>query len=235
MYSIIFMQNRRQNKKRRDICPGPIKMIRTNQDLLQFIEQLPGIQQQTFRPAQKLFKQDEKARQAYVIKRGIAKCYITEENGKDYILEFFGEGEIIGELELLRNAPILSTVEAVTELEVYKTDSASFWQMLETNQQFNRIILKELATRVSQLAIRVSYQQLYPVEYTLLKLLSLFSYQELPLSKKDLADYLAISVRSLNRTLKQLREKNFIPADSLDLHIPKPDLEKLLKRFDSEY
>lgn len=211
-----------------------IDMIRTNQDLLQFIEQLPGIQQQTFPPGQKLFRQDQKAHHVYIVRQGIAKCYITEENSKDYILEFLGEGEVIGELELLTSAPILSTVEAVTELVVYKTDSAFFWHLLENNAAFNKIILKELATRVRQLAIRVSYQQLYPIEYTLLKLLSLFSYQELPLSKKDLADYLAITVRSLNRTIKQLREKNFIPTDSFDLHITKPDLDKLLKRFDDE-
>lgn len=207
-------------------------MIRTNQDLLQFIEQLPGIQQQTLQPGQKLLLQDGKALHVYIIKHGIAKCYITEENGKDYILEFFGEGEVVGELELFRNAPNLSTVEAVTELVLYKTGSNAFWQLLETNPAFNRIILKELATRVSQLAVRVSYQQLYPIEYTLLKLLSLFSYQELTLSKQDLADYLAISVRSLNRTLKQLREKNFIPDDGLDLHLTQPELDKLLKRFD---
>jgi CRP-like cAMP-binding protein len=209
-------------------------MIRTNQDLLQFVEQLPGIQQQTLKPGQRLLHQDGKALHVYIIKHGIAKCYITEENGKDYILEFFGEGEVIGELELFRNARNLSTVGAVTDLVLYKMDSAAFWQLLETDKNFNRIILKELATRVSQLAIRVSYQQLYPIEYTILKLLSLFSYHELPLSKQDLADYLAITVRSLNRTLKQLREKSFIPDDSLDLHISRPELDKLLKRFDGE-
>lgn len=142
------------------------------------------MQQQTFQPGQKLFRQDEKARHLYIIKQGIAKCYITEENTKDYILEFFGEGEVMGELELLTGTSILSTVEAVTDLVVYKTGSAHFLQLLETNPTLNKLILKELATRVRQLAVRVSYQQLYPVEYTLLKLLSLFSYQELPLSKK---------------------------------------------------
>lgn len=192
------------------------------------------MQQQTFQPGQKLFRQDEKARHLYIIKQGIAKCYITEENTKDYILEFFGEGEVMGELELLTGTSILSTVEAVTDLVVYKTGSAHFLQLLETNPTLNKLILKELATRVRQLAVRVSYQQLYPVEYTLLKLLSLFSYQELPLSKKDLADYMAITVRSLNRTLKQLREKNFIPATGLDLHLSRQELNQLLKKFDEE-
>ena len=209
-------------------------MIRTNQDLLPFIEQLPGIRLQTFQPAQKLLKQDDNPHHVYFVKQGIAKCYITEDNGKDYILEFFGEGEIIGELEMLRKAPILSTVEAVTVLEVYRTDSATFMDTLENNKTFNRIIMKELATRVSQLAIRVSYQQLYPVEYALLKVLSLFASQEISLSKQDLADYLAISVRSLNRTLKQLREQKSVLTEGLQLNITPAALQQLLKQFDSE-
>lgn len=209
-------------------------MIRTNQDLLQFIEQLPGTRLQTFQPAQKLLKQDDNPHHVYFVKQGIAKCYITEDNGKDYILEFFGEGEIIGELEMLRKAPILSTVEAVTTLEVYRTDSTTFMDTLENNKTFNRIILKELATRVSQLAIRVSYQQLYPVEYALLKVLSLFASQEISLSKQDLADYLAISVRSLNRTLKQLREQKSVLTEGLQLNITPAALQQLLKQFDSE-
>jgi CRP-like cAMP-binding protein len=209
-------------------------MIRTNYDLLEFIQELPGIRLQTLTPGQKLLKQDEKAHHVYFVKQGVAKCYITEDNGKDYILEFFGEGEIIGELEMLHATPILSTVAAVTELEVYRTDSHTFLETLENNKLFNRIILKELATRVRQLAIRVSYQQLYPVEYTLLKVLSLFSNQAIPLSKQDLADYLAISVRSLNRTLKQLREQKSILTEGLQLNIAPAALQQLLKQFDSE-
>jgi CRP-like cAMP-binding protein len=209
-------------------------MIRTNYDLLEFIQELPGIRLQTLTPGQKLLKQDEKAHHVYFVKQGVAKCYITEDNGKDYILEFFGEGEIIGELEILHATPILSTVAAVTELEVYRTDSHTFLETLENNKIFNRIILKELATRVRQLAIRVSYQQLYPVEYTLLKVLSLFSNQAIPLSKQDLADYLAISVRSLNRTLKQLREQKSILTEGLQLNITPAALQQLLKQFDSE-
>jgi len=210
-------------------------MIRTNQDLLAFATQLPGIRLQTYQPGQQLLRQDDKPHPVYFVKQGIAKCYITEDNGKDYILEFFGEGEIIGELEVLRNnASMLSTVEAITELEVYRTDSATFLDALESNRTFNRAILQELATRVSQLAVRASYQQLYPVEYALLKILSLFSNQAIPLSKQDLADYLAISVRSLNRTLKQLREQQSIQTEGLQLNITPAALQQLLKQFDSE-
>lgn len=210
----------------------PITMIRTNQEFLRLIEQLPGMQMLTVPPGKQLFKQDERAHHVYFISKGIAKCYITEDNGKDYILEFFGEGEIIGELELLRDAPVLSNVEALTELTLYRADKHTFWQLVDTNKDFNRVMLKELATRVSQLAIRVSYQQLYPVEYTVLKLLSLFSHQELPLSKQDLADYMAVTVRSLNRSLKQLKEKQFTSPEELDLPISKTEMELLLRRFE---
>lgn len=210
----------------------PTAMIRTNQELLHLIGQLPGMHRQTVPPGKKLFIQDERVHHVYFISRGIVKCYITEDNGKDYILEFFGEGEVVGELELLRKAPVLSTVEALTEVTVYRTDTHTFWQLIDTNKDFNHIMLRELATRISQLAIRVSYQQLYPVEYTLLKLLSLFSHQELPITKQDLADYMAITVRSLNRSLKQLKEKQFTPPEDVSLPISRAEMDALLRRFE---
>lgn len=207
-------------------------MIKTNQPLINFTEQLPGIQKLQYRPGHKLIRQDQKPLHVYFIKSGVAKCYITENNGKDYILEFFGEGEVAGEMELIRDKPALCTIEAITGLQVYKMDGAAFLHLLETDKRFNRMIMEALARRLSESASRASYQQLYPVEYTLLKLLSLFSDQEIPLSKQNLADYLAVSVRSLNRTLKQLRDKQFIPADGYGLQITMPELQRLLKRFD---
>lgn len=31
-----------------------------------------------------------------IVKEGITKCFFTEDNDKEYILEFLGKGEIIG-------------------------------------------------------------------------------------------------------------------------------------------
>lgn len=37
-----------------------------------------------------------------LIRSGITKCYFIEENDKEYIVEFLGKGEIIGEIEVIK-------------------------------------------------------------------------------------------------------------------------------------
>ena len=76
------------------------KMIRKNADLLQYItekllkESEDTIIAQSFSSGEKIVDQKKRVFSVYIIKSGITKCYLTEDNGVDFIQEFFGEGEI---------------------------------------------------------------------------------------------------------------------------------------------
>ena len=153
-------------------------------------------------------------------------------NGRDYILEFFGEGEIMGELELITGKGSLSNVAAITDLTAYRVRASFFTEELTGNRELAQLIMEQLAIRLEQTAMRASYQQIYPLEYNLLRLLYLSSEQELQLSKQDIADYLAISTRSLNRALKELRTRNIINPDSFNTIISKEQLAQVLQEFD---
>ncbi|MFN8354372.1 MAG: Crp/Fnr family transcriptional regulator [Spirosomataceae bacterium] len=184
-------------------------MILTNLDLLHCIEALtlpsnPSIALRKVKAGALLVQQHDTLHAVYIIKTGIAKCYIQEANGKNYILEFLGAGEIIGEVELIGQTPTLSTIAALTDLTVYKLQAAYFGELLERNVEVNSLVMRELVRRLSQTALRASLQQTHPLEHTVAKLVKLLAEQHLPLSKNDLADYLGITVRSLNRTLKEM-------------------------------
>lgn len=211
-------------------------MIRYNQELLAYISQLSHstsfISEKKIPQKERFIVQGENISSLYIIKSGIVKCFITENNGKDYILEFLGEGEIIGELEIFNNSPSLNNVETLTEIEVFKIPNQYFIELLQSNWNLNYLILKELATRVAQTASRASYQQNYPLEYSILKLIYLFSVQPLKLSKQDLADYLGITVRSLNRTFLNLQQNGIIEAESLNLIIEQKEIAKMLNSFE---
>lgn len=181
---------------------------------------------------ERIIIQGENLSYIYIIKSGIVKCFITENNGKDYILEFLGEGEIIGELEIFNNSQSLTNVETLTDIEVFKIPNQYFMELLQANWNLNYLILKELSARVAQTASRASYQQNYPLEYSILKLIYLFSVQPLKLSKQDLAGYLGITVRSLNRTLLTLQQKEIIEADSLSLVKTQKEIAALLYQYE---
>lgn len=188
-------------------------MLRTNLEFLSFIEQFyadnpdSNILQKTFEPGRKIIEQGETISYVYLIKDGITKCFISEENGRNFIIEFLGKGEVMGELEALKRINCLCNVEAISKVIVYAIPDYRFFELIEKNTAFTKILLQELSTRIIQTSSRASFQQLYTLEYGLLKLLELQREAQITISKEDMAAYLGISVRSFNRTLKAVIEK----------------------------
>ncbi|KXX66895.1 Crp/Fnr family transcriptional regulator [Flammeovirga sp. SJP92] len=186
-------------------------MLRKNQSFLEYIEQLYAQQERkdkiivkTYKPGQKLLFQDEKLTKVIIIKTGITKCYFTEENDKDYIFEFLGEGEIVGEVEFIRKVPCLCSIEVITEVTAYAIALDYFTDLIKTDLRLNNILLDVFAQRIINTSSRASFQQLYSIEHSLGKLLALQEQQEIAISKENMASYLGITIRSLNRTLKKL-------------------------------
>nr|WP_121273201.1 Crp/Fnr family transcriptional regulator [Pedobacter schmidteae] len=184
-------------------------MLRTNLSFLPYVQELYERQERKeniivkqYAKGQKLFVQNEKMTKVMLIKQGITKCFFTENNDKEYILEFLGKGEIVGEIELIRHISCLCNIEAITDVTVYAIAPDYLSELIRNDLKLNNLLLDVFAERIVNTSSRASYQQLYTVEHSLSRLLELQSKQEIKLSKEDMAAYLGISVRSLNRTLK---------------------------------
>jgi len=214
-------------------------MLRTNPAFLHFMEQFTAssaegeaVAIKTFAAGTRLIRQGDTISHVYIIREGITKCYIEEDNGKDYIFEFLGKGEITGDLEGIRKEKCLCNIEAITHVTAYAIPHTLFSWLLVNNTEFNRLMLEELVIRIRQTCIRASYQQLYPVEYALLRLLALEAEQDIVIPKKDMASYLGITIRSFNRTLKELRSKNILDPQGMNIDLSRKQLEEILRRFE---
>lgn len=184
-------------------------MLRTNTEFLSYIDKLYHskeweISLQNFEKDSLLLRQGEQNHRVFVIREGIAKCFFLEENGKDYILEFMSKGQVLGEIEMIRHIDCLCNVAALTTLQVYVIPASTFKELLAKDLSLNKILLEELAERIINTSSRASFQQLYTVEHGLNKLLVLQKNQGIEISKEDMAAYLGITLRSLNRALKDL-------------------------------
>jgi CRP-like cAMP-binding protein len=185
-------------------------MLRTNQSFLRYVQALYEQQERKeniivkqYAKGQKLFFQNEKSTKIMLVKEGITKCFFTEDNDKEYILEFLGKGEIIGEIEFVRKIACLCNIEAMTDVTVYAIAPHYFSELIKSDLKLNNLLLDVFAERIINTASRASYQQLYTIEYSLGKLLELQSKQEISISKEDMASYLGVTVRSLNRAFKK--------------------------------
>ena len=187
-------------------------MLRTNQAFLSYFEELYHQQEnrkdillKSYPKGEQILVQGQFLLKPMIIKEGITKCYFTEENGKEYIVEFSGNGEIIGEIEMIKNTPCLCSIETLTEVSVYEIAIPYFRFLLKNDIILNNLLLDIFADRIINTSSRASYQQLYTVEHTVTQLLNMQSQQGIDISKEDMAAYLGITVRSLNRILKDLK------------------------------
>ena len=185
-------------------------MIRINKEFLQYIIKLntlgkhPTITQHRAAAGEKILAQRTSVFAVYVMEKGMAKCYLTEDTGNDFIQEFFGEGEVFGEIEAITNAFSFCTIEALTPVSYFKIPKATFLDVLQSDMVFNQLVLKLMANKIKYTALRHSYHQSHPLESNLKKLLEEFPDMLAQISKNDIANYLGITVRSLNRIIKSM-------------------------------
>lgn len=188
-------------------------MIKTNNEFLNYLvefnrlEPNNGITEIAFNSSERIIEQKRNVHSVFIIKSGIAKCYLTEDTGKDFIQGFLGKGQIFGELELLNTNLSFCAIEAITDMVLFKIPSDHFDDLLEKNKKFNRQILKLLASKIRFTALRSSYQQSHSSLNNFIRLKEMVPELIEKISKRDISNYLGITERSLNRTLNSLKEK----------------------------
>lgn len=188
-------------------------MIRSNPELAVYTKKLfqsgiSDMRQEVFGPKNRIIEQDRRYSRVYLITEGIAKCYISDENGREFIQEFLGEGMEFGELEVFSNKHTICSVESITTLKTLSFSHSSFNRLLETDGHFNKLVMKALADKIRYKAPRHSYQHSYPIEANVIRLKKMFPEFTKVISKKDIANYIGVTTRSLNRALKELKEKS---------------------------
>lgn len=185
-------------------------MIRVNQELLDYLIKLKAsashgsITEHVAVVGEKILLQKKHVHSIYMIKEGLAKCFLTLDNGNDFIQEFFGAGEVFGEIELIIGEISFCTIEALVDTTYYKIPKVVFHHLVKNDAVFNSLILRLLATNIRHAALRHSHNQTHSLEENLKRLLQEFPELLQKISKKDISNYLGITVRSLNRTISIL-------------------------------
>lgn len=85
-----------------------------------------------FLPGQSIFRQGEDAAEAYLIEAGKVRIYVDSEDGKTVEIATLGEGEIFGEMALMRHPPVRSAnAEAVDKTRIVVITYHALHQKLE--------------------------------------------------------------------------------------------------------
>ncbi len=103
-----------------------------------------------------LFCEGDKGDALFLILKGKVKAFLLAEDGREVILSFMGQGEIVGEmaifdLEERRSA----TVETLEDCEFLTITGDKFIKVLEGNPQISLNVLKTLSSRLRDTSSRI--------------------------------------------------------------------------------
>lgn len=168
-----------------------------------------------------------------IIVKGYANISITAENGKKYSQAIYSKGDYFGELEIFDSKPYICSIEALTDMEIIRIDRENFLKWIDMDRHFSIYITKTLCNNFYNLSKLAGDNTLYSLKYRICNYL-LYRVDtgiktdkviKIEVNKEQLSEQFAVTSRSINRVLKQLKEIKIITVDNNYINII--DLEGL--------
>jgi CRP/FNR family transcriptional regulator, anaerobic regulatory protein len=155
-----------------------------------------------------LLREGERGKYSYMVVKGCLKSFVTDEKGKEHILQFAPEGWLISDMNsYLNDAPAVMNIAAIEDTEVKVIDKIDKEMLATLSQQG----LVQLITKLQNSLIAANKRFISllsaSAETRYLDFIETYPtlYKRLPL--KLIAAYLGITPEFLSRLRKKLAEK----------------------------
>ena len=175
----------------------------------------------------------------YIVLEGELGIYVESEHGKKYYLTTYRKGNYIGELEMFGNYPYISSVEARTDVKLLEFVREDFVRWLQLDKNLNDYVIRTLCDSTYRLCSNMGTNSLYTLKSRVCRFLldhaeghtearsggRMEDQAVVPVSSEMLSEYMAVTQRSVNRILKQLKDSGII--EIAKSHIMISDYRKL--------
>jgi len=171
-------------------------------------------------PDVEILRKYETMNRVYILCEGEFEVLTSFECGQTYIvgkaghkdgLHLIGEQEVIAEI-----GESQATVRTVTECRVLEMHPNDFWEWIKNDANAAIILLKHLAKRLNLETQKAGVQLYYPTS-RLIKQFIIDQYEasgkqtyRVTSKRQQIADELGISIRSVDRCIRKLKEQGFI-------------------------
>ncbi len=108
-----------------------------------------------FPPGEVIISMGSQGKNFYLITSGLAKVYLTEQEGNEVVLGFLGEGDCFGEISLLTRGPTTANIQAMEETLAMVQAKEAFLAMTERYPVFHPFFSQLLMNRM-----RMVYKEL---------------------------------------------------------------------------
>lgn len=172
----------------------------------------------------------------YLLVDGKIKISYPFENGKSMLLKFYKEFNSIGDLELLKNIPILCDIDAIEDTYFITIPVDILRKTYFDNPKFLHHLVDSLSQKLYATINNSSYNFVYPLinrlSSYLVEHITAEKYIILNSSFLEIAQFLGTTYRHLNRTFKELESKSIIQFENKAIYILDEDkLRELSKNL----
>lgn len=156
-----------------------------------------------------LVTEGDESSHLYIIRRGTASAFLTNEDGRQVNLNYMQEGEYFGELSLLDGQPRSASVVTVTDCEMVLVPRAGVLELLHKHPEFAMVLITELTRRVRDLTDSVKDMALLDVYGRVSNALEKLSddnkrIHNPKVTHQDIANMVGSSREMVSRIMKQL-------------------------------
>lgn len=194
-------------------------------------EILRKIQIKHYREKEFALEQGEIHNTFYIIVEGCVDIYVESEHGKKYFLTSYGKGQYLGELEVFRQIPYVSGVEAQGKVTVLEIEREVLLSWIQMDSNFSEYMIKTLCDSTYFMCNNMGKNTLYSLKQRLCQYFIENTDKSgefrVPMRTETLGEQMAVTQRSINRVIKQLKEKEIIEIDKNSVTIK--DYSALLK------
>jgi CRP/FNR family cyclic AMP-dependent transcriptional regulator len=175
-----------------------------------------------------IINEGDQANAMFICTTGKVKVYVSDENGREFVLNSMGPGEYFGELSLLddetRSASVITTEKSTFSI-LYKDD---FSKVVINHPEIALVLLRNLASRIRKLTDNVKTLALQDVYGRIRKTLLDLSTEvdgetviEEKLTQQDIANRIGSSREMVARILKDLATGGYIEIEKKQFRILK--------------
>lgn len=159
---------------------------------------LPYTAVSEFEQGEYIFHEGDRAEKMYYLFEGLAKLYLTHQNGRISLIHFIEKGSYIGEIEFLGTQPFTNAVQALKRCRCFSIDTKRCNQQILNDKRF----LKELCILLSGKTIsnltNYTHSLAYPLENRLAKFILMTEHGRWYTEKHtEVSEYLGVSYRHL--------------------------------------
>jgi len=149
----------------------------------------------------------------YIVAEGQVKALKHSSSGKEFIIAFFGPGEIFGEVAVFENKPYPASAQAVTVTKVLGIKGENFLSFLASHPQVALRIINILGGRLREAQSRLRDFAGERVEQRLARTLLMLSSKlgpTLPFTRQEIADMAGTTTETAIRFMSRLRDGGII-------------------------